>query len=174
MELQQPFVLDDNTPFQVFDSQQEADLNLSHQSAVSTPARNSAVTSPFLEEPCLSTEANAPVLMQEEKENISEELPMDVLLRLKNEANSRRNFAFKQAEKMFSYEERLTSNCQGKRGKKQLDPKRVDVIRRNTIKLWPLENKEEEGSAWNECRRAIDEGGRQLNYRVKLQNKTLF
>ena len=107
---------------------------------------------------------------QNEKENAcAENLPMDVLLKLRNEANSRRNFAFKQSERMFTYNERLSSNCQGKRGKKALDAKRLNLIKMNTLKLWPLESKEDETSAWRECRKAIDEGGRQLNHRARLR-----
>ncbi len=101
------------------------------------------------------------------KENI-QELDMDTLLKLKNEANSRRNFAHKQAERMFTYNERVTSNCQGKRGKQQLDKKRLKLIQDNTFKLWPLESKEDHAKAWHDCRRAIDEGGWQLNHRLRL------
>lgn len=96
---------------------------------------------------------------------------MEILLKLKNESNSRRNFALKQAEKLFTFNERLTSNCQGKRGKNRLDERRIALIRENTFKLWPLESKEDPEKAWHDCRRAIDEGGRQLNYRQKLGQK---
>ena len=121
----------------------------SYQSAVSVPTSNTEIP-------------------------VNKELSMDILLKLKNEANSRRNFALKQAEQMFTYDERLTSNCQGKRGKKQIDKKRLEVIRQNTLRLWPLENKEDEGKAWHDCRRAIDEGGRQLNHRAKLHLSKAF
>lgn len=86
-------------------------------------------------------------------------------------ASSRRNFALKQAERMFSFEERLTSNCLGKRGKKQLDEKKLETIRENTFKLCPLESHEDGVKAWRECRKAIDEGGRQLNFKARLQEK---
>ena len=121
-------------------------------------------------EPTSSTYAS---VVQNEKENVCvENLPMDVLLKLRNEASSRRNFAFKQAEQMFTYNERLISNCQGKHGKKPLHAKRLDLIKLNTLKLWPLENKEDEAGAWKDCCKAIDECGRQLNLRVRLQAKT--
>ena len=76
---------------------------------------------------------------------------MDTLLYLKNEPNCRHNFALKQAERMFTYNERHTSNSQGKQGKKQLDKKRLEVIQENTLKLRPLENKEDEVRAWYDC-----------------------
>lgn len=149
----------------------------SQNDAISTPTSS---TQPIHLYPETATSIRSPLLSPEPASSPSvpvekkwmNEIPMDALLKLKNEANSRRNFALKQAERMFTYDERLTSNCQGKRGKKQLDKKRLEVIRENTLKLWPLENKEDEGSAWHDCRRAIDEGGRQLNHRVRLQTKT--
>ena len=92
-----------------------------------------------------------------------ENLPIDVLLKLGNEASSRHNFAFKQAEQTFTYNVRLTFNCQGKHGRKPLHAEKLDVIKLNTLKLWPLEIKEDEGGAWKDCRKTIDEGGRQLH-----------
>ncbi len=83
---------------------------------------------------------------------------------LKSEANSRCNFALKQAEKLLTYEERLMSNCQGKR---RLDKVKLKHIEENTFKLWPLESQEDRVNAWKDCRKAIDEGGRQLNLRVR-------
>lgn len=95
---------------------------------------------------------------------------MDQLVTLKKDANSRRNFALKQAERLFTTEERQTSNCRGKRGKKKLDGNRLKVIMENTFKLCPLESGEDQKTAWNDCQRAIDEGGRQLNHRLRLLN----
>ena len=81
---------------------------------------------------------------------------LDSLLLLKNEYSSRRNFALKQAEKLYSKEERLTSNCTGKRGKKQLDQVRLGKIKEATFKLWPLDSKENPTDARKDCKRAID------------------
>ena len=151
---------------------------ITHHSAIagserrprSTCPEASSYSPPPSSEPTDLTYAS---VAQNEKETAClESLPMDVLVKLRNEANSRRNFALKQAEKMFTFDERLTSNCQGKRGKKRLDAKRIDLIKLNTLKLWPLENKEDEAGAWKDCRKAIDEGGRQLNLRLRLQPKT--
>ena len=64
---------------------------------------------------------------------------MVALLKLKKESNSRRNFAHKLAEKLFSFSESQSSNCQGKRSKKQLNPEKLLFIKENTLKLWPLE-----------------------------------
>ena len=145
------------------DAEIEAYINtVAHQSA--EREAGIAFQDPIMYSPLPSSE------LQNEKENAcAENLPMDVLLKLRNEANSRRNFAFKQSERVFTYDERLSSNCQGKRGKKALDAKRLSLIKMNTLKLWPLENKKDETSAWRECRKVIDEGGRQLNHRVRLR-----
>ena len=70
---------------------------------------------------------------------------MDLLLRMQKEANSRRNFALKQVEKLFFFEERQSSNCQGKT---QLE---------NTFKLWPPENSKDKERIWKDCRKAINE-----------------
>jgi len=73
----------------------------------------------------------------------------------------------KRAEKVFSYEDRLESNCTGTRGKKALDKTSVATIQDNTFKLWPLESKENKKNAWQDCCRAIDDGGRQLKQKKK-------
>ena len=70
---------------------------------------------------------------------------------------------------MYSREERMTSNCTGSRGKKQLDPARLHKIKEVTFKIWPLDSKENPDDAWKDCKRAIDEGGRQLNMKQRLQ-----
>ena len=80
---------------------------------------------------------------------------------------SRRNLALKIAELRFSREERLTSNCSGTRGKTALDRVKLEQIRTDVFRYWPLEGKENFEDAWRDCRRAIDEGGRLLNYKRK-------
>lgn len=50
---------------------------------------------------------------------------MGDLVLIKNESCSRRNFAFHQAERMFTKEEWVESNVGGKKGKKMLDPVRI-------------------------------------------------
>ena len=52
----------------------------------------------------------------------------------------------------------IGSNCKGRKGKRKLDPVRIERIQAATFKLWPLEGKEKCEDAWKECKRAIDEG----------------
>ena len=92
---------------------------------------------------------------------------------MKNESCSRRNFAMHQAEKMFTKEKWMGSNCEGRKGNRKLAPVlRTEKIHAATFKLWPLEGKEKFEDAWKECKKAIDEGGRQLKMKQKLQDKT--
>ena len=83
---------------------------------------------------------------------------MEDLVLIKNESCSRRNFALHQAEKMFEKGEWIGSNCEGRKGKRKLDPMRIARIQAATFKLWPLEGKEKYEDVWKECKKAIDEG----------------
>ena len=76
-----------------------------------------------------------------------------------------------QAEKMFEKVEWTGSNCEGRKGKRKLDPVHIEKIQAATFKLWPLEGTEKFKDAWKECKKAIDEGRRQLKMQ-KLHDKT--
>ena len=72
---------------------------LPHQRpGISTPRRSAESIQEY---PETSTYVCAPLLSSEpaSSPSVPVEIPMDTLLKLKNESNSRRNFAFKQAEK---------------------------------------------------------------------------
>ena len=45
---------------------------------------------------------------------------------------------------------------------------RIERIQAATFKLWPLEGKEKYEDAWKECKKAIDEGGRQIVFKEPL------
>ena len=47
---------------------------------------------------------------------------------------------------------------EGKGSKRKLNPVRIERIQAATLKLWPSEGKEKYEDAWNECKKAIDEG----------------
>ena len=76
-----------------------------------------------------------------------------------------------QAEKMFDKVEWIGSNCEGRKGKRKLDPVRIEKIQAATFKLWPLEGTKKFKDIWKECKKTIDEGGRQLKMQ-KLHDKT--
>ena len=63
----------------------------------------------------------------------------------------------------------MTSNCSGKRGKKCFNKSKLDFIKGEVLKFWPVENKESEVDAWKECKKAIDGGGRAINFKLKKQ-----
>lgn len=95
-------------------------------------------------------------------------IPIDpgVLLRLRYISASRQNFATNVMHKLFTRAERETSNVNGVLGKSALDRDKVDYIKSVTFKMYPLEQKETNESAWAKCRGAIDEANRRL-YRPK-------
>ena len=53
---------------------------------------------------------------------------------------------------MFEKGEWIGSNCEGRKGKRKLDPVRIERIQAATFKLWPLEGKEKYEDAWKECK----------------------
>ena len=63
-------------------------------------------------------------------EIIQHEISKEDLVLIKNESCSRRNFALHQAEKMFEKGEWIGSNCEGRKGKRKLDPVRIERISR--------------------------------------------
>ena len=58
------------------------------------------------------------------------------------------------------------SNCTGTRGKKALDPAKLELIRQEVIKFWPPDSATA-SETWKECIKAIDEGGRSLKQKQK-------
>lgn len=73
------------------------------------------------------------------------------------------NFAANLNRRLFTEEERATSNVRGKANKRMLDVKTVDYIKRVTFRLYPLESSEKDNTAWNACVIAVDEANRRLN-----------
>ena len=84
------------------------------------------------------------------------------LVRIVNqEANSRQNFAAKLVKKVYSKKEREMGNVHGRRGKKRLDPERMDLVKRLTYHLRPVKPGESEDENWKKtCVIAIDTANR--------------
>ena len=80
---------------------------------------------------------------------------------LRNQSASRRNFAKRLAEFIYSKEERRRSNVNGRAGKDKLSPKRMEELKAAVFNQYPAEG-ETEKAAWADCVRAIDEAGRKL------------
>ena len=65
--------------------------------------------------------------------------------------------------KLYTMEERKSSNVRGKLGKKQLGTTRMAAIQESAFKIYPLGVGEKENVAWHQCVKAIDESCRRLN-----------
>ena len=86
-------------------------------------------------------------------------------------ASSRRNFALRLANLLYSEEERRVLNCSGSKGKERLDETKLTYIQGEVMKFWPPDSRGTQDEAWRECIKAIDEGGRALV--KKLKNSAL-
>ena len=60
----------------------------------------------------------------------------DVIKRCIRKAKHRGNFAANLAAELFSKEERITCNCTGTRGKRQLSPRRLHIVKDITFKIY--------------------------------------
>ena len=80
---------------------------------------------------------------------------------LEQGCNSRQNLATHLVRTVYSEKERETSNVNGRRGKKRLDPVRMSIVRRLTYTLKPLKPGESEDNDWKKsCTKAIDSANR--------------
>ena len=84
-----------------------------------------------------------------------------MLAKIKMESCSRPNFAANLVRSLFTVAERKISNVRGK-GKKQLDPAKIQKVEEAAFQQYPLETGEARKSAWANCIKAIDEAGRRL------------
>ena len=77
------------------------------------------------------------------------------------------NFAANINRRIFSFTESSMCNVRGKLGKGKLDEEKVEYIKLVAFRMFPLESKETEKTAWNACVTAIDEVNRRLNKNKK-------
>ena len=126
---------------------------LSHYQAVSTLAFNNATSvwyhtsSSFVEEPSAD----------DDKDYMDHNIIMQICRR----SASRKNFASLIAQEIFTEQERLTCNVNG-RGKPKLDEQRIAYIKKVTFQFWPLTPTERPERAWADCVITIDEANRQM------------
>jgi len=75
--------------------------------------------------------------------------------------NSRQNLAANHVRRAYTEKERETSNVNGRKGKKKLDPLRMNIVRKLTYNLKPLKPGENEDEDWKKyCTKAIDSANR--------------
>ena len=83
---------------------------------------------------------------------------------LHKESHSRKNLVSKLVRQVFSVAERESSNVMGLKGKKRLDPSRIELVRSLTFLLQPVRPGESEVDLWRkECVKAIDSTNRNIN-----------
>lgn len=84
-------------------------------------------------------------------------------------AKSRGNFAALLASQLYGKHEKITSNVMGTRGKRQLSPRRMSLVKKLTFKMYPSQSDTDEDFIWKrECVKAIDSKNRKI--RIKMQN----
>ncbi|XP_031554391.1 uncharacterized protein LOC116291361 [Actinia tenebrosa] len=83
------------------------------------------------------------------------ELSNERLIIIRNQASSKMNFGVRLIRELFQSSELLGRNVEGVRGKKALDPIRIQKIKSLMMQFYPVPPMEQE-SAWRDCRKAID------------------
>ena len=69
------------------------------------------------------------------------------------------NFAKKLSAEIFSETDRIGSNCSGTKGKRQLDPTKLEKIKQYVFQMYFM-SASEEGIMWKKCNDAINEARR--------------
>ena len=78
-------------------------------------------------------------------------------------AKSRGNFAALVVQQLYAKHERIISNVMGTRGKRQLSPRRISIVKKLTFNMYPGATHEEEEMLWKkECVKAIDSKNRKV------------
>ncbi len=67
------------------------------------------------------------------------------------------------ASKLFTVQERIGSNCSGRRGQSQLDPARLEVMKAAIFEVCNIEDAEQD-EAWKVIRTSVDSSNRALRY----------
>ena len=78
-----------------------------------------------------------------------------------NKSCSRRNFATNLVRCLFTVEERIQSNVNG-RGKNMLNPSLMKYVKEKSFEFFPLDSGEKMNEKWAECVVSIDEANRRL------------
>lgn len=85
------------------------------------------------------------------------------VLDISHNSCSRENFASNLVKELFTKEERAKSNVKGMFGKPKLCIKKIEYVRQQTLKFFPVTSTENEKKCWANCVKAIDSASRQLN-----------
>ena len=90
-------------------------------------------------------------------------VPREIIKRCIRKAKHRGNFAANLAAELFSKDERITCNCTGTRGKKQLSPRRLQLVKDITFQMYSCDPSQDSEETWRkECITAIDAKNRSI------------
>jgi len=103
----------------------------------------------------------------EEAPTFTGRLSFSAVKALKTQSVSIPNFALKLAEKLFTEEERTTSNCAGTKGKRKFSAEKIDLIYEYVFEGFPVDERARE-FYWKKCRDAINEAGRRKPKQKKI------
>ena len=96
-------------------------------------------------EPSTSTPCNSTVVHQTQPGQASEDfLPASHVLDIRHSSCSRENFASNTVKELFSKDERLRCNVKGVFGKSKFDIRKMEYVRRQTFKYFPITSTENE------------------------------
>jgi len=96
------------------------------------------------------------------------QVPHEELFQIKNMSRSRANFAVLLLKRFFEPSELEGKNIAGARGKEQVNPVKVNEIKKIVNSFFPTAASDEL-SAWRECRKAMDEYLRRPSCRKRAQ-----
>lgn len=111
------------------------------------------------------TSSNSDKMSQSAMNNIecNEYISAAELKKICKVSKSRGNFAALTVQNLFDKNERASSNVMGSRGKRQLSPNRMKVVKKLTFDTFPPKNGSDEDSLWKrECIKAIDSKNRKI------------
>lgn len=92
----------------------------------------------------------------------------EIIKRCLSKAKHRGNFAANLTAELFTKEERINGNCTGTRGKRQLSPRRLQLVKDITFQLFSCQSVSEYEDLWKkECITAIDAKNRSILREVK-------
>ena len=90
-------------------------------------------------------------------------VPREIIKRCIRKAKHRGNFAANLAAELFTKDERITCNCTGTRGKKQLSPRRLQLVKDITFQMYSCDPSQDVEETWRkECITAIDAKNRSI------------
>lgn len=83
---------------------------------------------------------------------------------------TRRSLASALVNELFDAEIRMRSNVRG-RGKDQLDPQRIEYVKKKCFQVYPSDRDSDMKKDWDDCIVAIDDKARDMKRKLKKQQE---